>query len=140
MDNKTFNEIVKRIKTDPNVQITKFYDGNKYTDPQGNWYGWTDCGYVEHLFYAGDEWTRRTLADGQRTEPEKVQPFRPKTEPAKLLCEWLGEEMDCQPCVFGFVYGCGCDAECPALTRDEMRDCLEEIQNKAREALTRLGA
>ncbi len=56
--NEVFESLKKRIKEDAGSVKTNWYDGHKWTDPQGNWYGWTDCGYCEYLFYAGDKWKR----------------------------------------------------------------------------------
>lgn len=141
MTNEIFDRLKKRIKADETSVKSNWYDGHKWTDCAGNWYGWTNCGFVEHLFYAGEEYTRHTQPDGTPTTPELVKPFKPCVkQETKQLCEWLGDKMDCEPCVFGFIYGCGADAECPAMTRDEMLDTLMEIAEKAREAADRLGA
>lgn len=54
-----FDTIATRIKYNLSSVKSNWYDGHRYTDPQGNWYGWTDGGYCEYLFYAGEEWERR---------------------------------------------------------------------------------
>lgn len=140
MTNEIFDNLKKRIKSDPSSEKTNWYDGHKWTDNAGNWYGWTDCGYVEHVFYAGEEYTRHTQPDGTPTTPELVKSFKPAApQEERRLCGWLGDKPDCAACVFFFIYGCGPDSDCPMMTRDEMQDTLQEIAEKARKAADRLG-
>lgn len=64
-----FYNLKNRIKSDKGSVKTNWYDGHKWTDPQGNWYGWTDCGYCQYIFYAGEKYTCRTLCiDGKTQE------------------------------------------------------------------------
>lgn len=62
--NETFEALKNRIKSDKSSVKTNWYDGHKWTDSAGNWYGWESCGYIEYVFYAGIKWERRTLANG----------------------------------------------------------------------------
>lgn len=66
---ETFKYLRDMIKNNPHSEKTKYYDGHKWTDPQGNWYGWSDCGYSETIFYAGDEWHTYTNDKGEMQEP-----------------------------------------------------------------------
>lgn len=70
MDNMIFSSLMVRIKNDPNSIAQSWYDGTKWTDQQGNWYGWTDRGYIEYVFYAGTKWERRTDYKGNKTIKE----------------------------------------------------------------------
>lgn len=67
----TFKYIRNMIKNDPNAVKTNWFDGHKWTDKDGNWYGWTDCGWCEYIYYNGEKWSARTDASGEMMEPEK---------------------------------------------------------------------
>lgn len=70
MTNGVFDNLRNRMKNDPNAVKSPFYDGTKWTDPQGNWYAWESCGYIEYVFYAGTTWKRRTDYKGDATIKE----------------------------------------------------------------------
>lgn len=63
-----FINLKNRIKNDKTSVKTNWYDGYKWTDAQGNWYGWTDCGYCKYIFYAGERYTSRTLCINGKME------------------------------------------------------------------------
>lgn len=75
MTNEIFDNIKNRIKNDSTAVKSNWYDGHKWTDTAGNWFGWTDCGYCEYLFYAGEKWTRYYDASGKPTEPERIAAY-----------------------------------------------------------------
>lgn len=77
MTNVVFDNLKGIIQNNKNVTKMQWYDGTKYIDSYGNWFGWTDCGYHESLFYAGELWTRTFNANGEPTEPEKRVPIIP---------------------------------------------------------------
>lgn len=60
MTNEMFEAMKNRIKADKSSIKTPWYDGHKWTDGFGNWYGWESCGFVEYLFCVGKIWERRT--------------------------------------------------------------------------------
>lgn len=68
---ETFKYLRDMIKNNPHSEKTNWYDGQKWTDPQGNWYGWTDCGFCEYVFYAGTEWHTYTNHEGKMQLPER---------------------------------------------------------------------
>lgn len=72
MTNTTFDAIKARIKNDPTAVKTNWWDGHKWEDTAGNWYGWEAGGFIEYVFYAGEKWERRTDASGNHLEPVKV--------------------------------------------------------------------
>lgn len=72
MTTEIFDNIKARIKNDPTSVKTNWFDGHKWEDTAGNWYGWESCGYIERIFYAGETWERRTDACGRSLEPERV--------------------------------------------------------------------
>lgn len=68
MTYEQFCDIRNRIKAHAESK-TRWYDGEKYTDPQGNWYASCDGGYNQYLFYAGEKWTCSTRwVDGKYVE------------------------------------------------------------------------
>lgn len=110
MNNETFEAIKNRIFTDTNRKGHSWYDGMKYVDPQGNWYGWTDCGMWEYLFYAGTQYRRHALCDGcwsevmECTEVADRPGAQPHTE-KRCLCEYLTPgERECDLCPFGLTH------------------------------------
>lgn len=70
MTNEIFDKLMNRIKSDKASVKTNWYDGHKWLDPQGNWYGWESCGFIEYLFYAGTKYERRTDYKGDKTIKE----------------------------------------------------------------------
>ncbi len=65
MKTEIFEALKNRIQTDKDSEKINWYDGEKQTDPQGNWYGWTDGGNYEYLFYAGMKWERHIDYKGE---------------------------------------------------------------------------
>lgn len=72
MTNEIFDNLKARIKNDSTSRKTNWFDGHKWEDTAGNWYGWESCGYIEYVFYAGEQWERRTDASGKHLEPTRV--------------------------------------------------------------------
>lgn len=133
MTNVVFDNLKGIIRNNKNVTKMQWYDGTKYIDSYGNWFGWTDCGYHESLFYAGELWTRTFNASGEPTEPEKRVPIIPPLAPALRFCDLIGRPNDCENCPYGTLIGM--DEECP-----RFKDKVEAAHEMAHAARTFLKA
>lgn len=133
MTNVVFDNLRGIIRNNKNTIKMNWYDGTKYIDPQGNWFGWTDCGYHESIFYAGELWTRTFGPDGKPTEPEKRAPIVPQPaapQPVRTLrfCDLIGKPNACEECPYGTLIGM--DEECPRFK--DKAEAAHEMANAAR--------
>lgn len=143
MTNMDFDNLKYTIRSNENVTKKPWYDGTKYIDPQGNWFGWTDCGYHESVFFAGELWTRTFKASGKPTEPVKeelvtLRPAAPQPVPALRYCDIVGKPNDCEHCPFGDLLEM--DDDCPVF-KDKVEAAHEMVETakKFLEAAEMLG-
>ncbi len=121
---KEFDAIKTRIQNDPTAVKTNWYDGHKWEDNSGNWYGWESCGYIEYIFYAGTQYKR------QAGTIEEVHPYVQNGQVVSYrVCDWFC--IKCSECPFGCLEN---GDACPTYpTKDLARLDMENIAKRAAE-------
>lgn len=139
MTNMDFNNLKDTIRGNKDAVKIKWYDGLKWTDPHGNWYGWADCGYTESICFSGELWSRTFNASGRPTEPS-LQAVATVPEPVETLryCDLIGDPHACERCPYGSLLGE--EDECPQFKdKAEATREMVHIARKFLEAAEMLG-
>lgn len=73
MTKEKFNLLYEIIKTNPTaVKKSPFWDGERWTLPNGDYAGWEASGYIKYLCIGNENWEMRYNTSGEAQEPEKL--------------------------------------------------------------------